>query len=80
MGKYGPEKAPYLDTFHAVTAPFKMELFVTIVKDFYLLNVVCLHDSAPVEDIFRRRRIYLPLKKSTWLVREKLQLITIRLY
>ena len=44
---------------------------MTIVKDFYVLNVVCLHDSAPVEGIFRRKRIYLPLKKITKLVRER---------
>ena len=29
-----------------------MELFVTIGKDSYVLNVVCLHDSTPAEGIF----------------------------
>ena len=38
-GKYGPEKTPYLDTFHAVTTTTKATAVIAIVEfDYWFLH------------------------------------------
>ena len=43
-GKYGPEKNPYLDTFHAVDLFLKMFIFWLFIY-FCLFNYVIIHKS-----------------------------------
>ena len=60
VGKYGPEKAPYLDTFHAICTFTELKretLYDRRFKNFSDMSIKILNKHAPIKKEIQKRQL-----------------------